>query len=280
MHNDANVESTVADLNFIEQVNNVIENDSIVYLLIGLPYDVTIWRAQWPKVIHNTVEACKNKNAKLIFFDNVYMYGRVIGKMDEDTQVNPCSKKGEIRAKIAEYLISEIKQKNITALIARSADFYGPYALNTSIPDIMVFNNLAKGRKAQWLVNANVKHSFTFTLDCSKSLYLLAKNENAFNQIWHLPTANPALTGKEFIELAAGYFKVKPEYTVLTKLIVKFAGLFNKSIKEVYEMLYQNEYEYEFNSSKFENYFNFKPTSYQTGIQQTIQFVKESVPDK
>lgn len=55
--------------------------------------------------------------------------------------------------------------------------------------------------------------------------------------------------------------------------MVKFAGLFNKSIKEVYEMLYQNEYEYEFNSSKFESYFKYKPTSYQSGIQQTIQFV-------
>jgi nucleoside-diphosphate-sugar epimerase len=208
------------------------------------------------------------------------MYGRVIGRMDEDTPVNPCSKKGEIRAKIAEYLISEIKQKNITALIARSADFYGPYALNTSIPNIMVFNNLSKGRKAQWLVNANVKHSFTFTLDCSKSLYLLSKNESSFNQIWHLPTASPALTGKEFIDLTASAFHVKPAYTILTKWMIKFTGLFKNSIKEVYEMLYQNEYEYEFISSKFENYFNFIPTSYQAGIEKTIGLIKESVQDK
>ena len=31
--------------------------------------------------------------AKLIFFDNVYMYGKVNGIMTEETAFNPCSKK-------------------------------------------------------------------------------------------------------------------------------------------------------------------------------------------
>jgi nucleoside-diphosphate-sugar epimerase len=277
LHNTNNAESAIADLINIGQVKNVVEENSLVYLLAGLPYDLKIWQERWPKIMENTVEVCKIKNAKLIFFDNVYMYGRVNGKMDENTPMNPCSKKGEVRAKIAEYLISEIKQKNISALIARSADFYGPYAANSSISNIMVFTNLAKGKKAQWLVNSNVKHSFTYTLDCGKSLYLLSRDESAFNKIWHLPTAKPALTGKQFIELAAKYFDANPVYTILSKWMVKAGGLFNKPIREIYEMLYQNEYDYEFDSSKFESHFNFKPTSYEAGIEKTIQLAQESL---
>ena len=51
----------------------------------------------------NSIEACKRAGAKLIFFDNVYMYGKAGGPMTEETPFNPCSKKGEIRAKIASF---------------------------------------------------------------------------------------------------------------------------------------------------------------------------------
>jgi hypothetical protein len=43
----------------------------------------------------NAIEACKRARAKLIFFENVYMYGKVSGPMTEETPFNPCSKKGE-----------------------------------------------------------------------------------------------------------------------------------------------------------------------------------------
>ena len=33
----------------------------------------------WPPVMSNTIEACKRSGAKVIFFDNVHMYGKVSG---------------------------------------------------------------------------------------------------------------------------------------------------------------------------------------------------------
>ena len=63
----------------------------------------------WPRIMTNTIEACKRAGAKLIFFDNVYMYGKVSGPMTEETPFNPCSKKGEIRAKIATTLIRRME---------------------------------------------------------------------------------------------------------------------------------------------------------------------------
>jgi hypothetical protein len=71
-----------------------------VHLVVGLKYEVGVWREMWPRIIANTIEACKRAQAKLLFFDNVYMYGRASGPMTEETRYAPCSKKGEIRARL------------------------------------------------------------------------------------------------------------------------------------------------------------------------------------
>jgi nucleoside-diphosphate-sugar epimerase len=260
-----------ADISDLQQTLDTVQQDSIVYLCVGLKYDFRIWKEQWPKIMDNVLEACKRKNARLIFFDNVYMYGKVDGPMTEDTPYDPDSRKGDLRARIATRLMSEVRKGNINALIARSADFYGPGAERTSIPNMLVFANLAKGRKAQWLVNAHRKHSFTFTPDASRALYLLAKNEESWNQVWHLPTAAPPLTGQEFIQLAASAMGRPAKYTVLGKWLIGVGGMFDRTIRELYEMAYQNEFDYLFDSSKFNAAFHFEPTSYQEGIMATAK---------
>jgi nucleoside-diphosphate-sugar epimerase len=81
-----------------------------------------------------------------------------------------------------------------------------------------------------------------------------------------MPTA-PALSGNEFIEVAASVYGVKPKYSRITKLLLFLAGLFNKNIMGTVEMYYQYDHDYVFDSSKFEKAFNFKPTSYRDGIE-------------
>ena len=267
-------ESVKTDLLNFNEVNNIIEEFSTVYLVAGLTYSIKVWNDQWPKIMRNVVEACSAKKSKLIFFDNVYAYGKVNGVMTEETPVNPSSKKGEVRAKLLEYLNEEIRKKNITALIARAADFYGPYTEGVSLISISVLDKFLKGKKAQWFCNTKVKHSFTNTGDCGKALYLLSKSESNFNQTWHMPTANPAKTGEELIKIAAEKLNVKPDYTVLKKWMFKLIGSFNPLIKELTEMLYQYEDDYIFDSSKFEKKFNFTPTPYEQGIDESIKSMK------
>jgi nucleoside-diphosphate-sugar epimerase len=266
-------ESIAADLTDQKSIMDAVEETSIVYLLAGLPYHTNTWQQLWPIVMRNTIDACIEKHARLVFFDNVYMYGKVDGVMTELTPPNPCSKKGEVRAQIAEMLLSEMSRNNLQAIIARAADFYGPYAENNSVPFLMVFDRLIKGKKPQWLANAHKKHSFTYTYDCGKALYSLATTESAYNQVWHLPTFSPAITGEEFIKIAAEKSGRNGDYMVLKPSMVRMAGVFDKTIREVYEMLYQNEYDYIFDSSKFIDAFHLQPTSYDRGIEETINFL-------
>jgi len=261
-------ETVSADLSDLARTINAVAGSTVVYLLVGLKYDVKVWRELWPRIMSNAIEACKRANAKLIFFDNVYMYGKVIGPMTEETPFNPCSKKGEIRAQIASTLLNEVKAGNLTAMIARSADFYGPNA-KTSVANLLVFERLAKGAKPSCLVSDSVPHSYTYTPDAGRSLALLADTESAWNQTWHVPTAPNPPNGKEFIGLAAKEFAVEPKYRILSRPVIKIGGLFDPEIRESYEMLYQSDSEYVFDSSKFTKAFGQEPTAYDEGIRCT-----------
>ncbi|MEO6219241.1 MAG: NAD-dependent epimerase/dehydratase family protein [Ginsengibacter sp.] len=263
-----------ADLTSRKQTDEVLKGASIVLLCPGLKYDIDVWDKHWPLIMNNTIDACKKNNAKLIFFDNVYMLGKVNGAMTEKTLFNPVSKKGLAREKVVTQLMNEMKAGNITAMVARSADFYGPDC-KTSVLNTMVFDKLAKDKKAQWFVNDNALHSFTFTPDCGKALWLLSNSEFAWNQVWNLPTAKPALTGKEIINMSAEIFQVSPKHTVIGEGMVGFLGIFMKIMRELKEMLYQYKDEYIFDSTKFEQAFNFEPTPYKEGIQITSASYKK-----
>jgi len=267
-------EIIAADLTDGQQAMKAVKGSKVVYLCVGLPYDFSIWRKQWPKIMDNVIDACKESKAKLIFFDNVYMYGKVDGWMTEETPYNPVSRKGDLRARIATQVMSEVRKGNITATIARSADFYGPDAAKTSIPNLLVFENLSKDKKAQWIANANVRHSLTYTVDAAKSLYLLAKNDQSWNQVWHLPTDHHPITGSELISAAANGLGKKDGYTLIRPWMLKLSGLFNRTVSELYEMVYQQQFEYLFDSTKFERAFNYTPVSYQQGIAEIAAHYK------
>ncbi len=266
-------ETLAADLTDRDQTVRAVAGSSVVHLLVGLKYDHRVWQDMWPRIMSNTIEACKRAGAKLIFFDNVYMYGKVSGPMTEETPFNPCSKKGESRAKIATLLINEWKSGALAAMIARSADFYGPDAQN-AVPNLLVFQPFARKRKASWLVNDAVPHSFTYTPDAAQSLVQLAGRPNSWNQTWHVPTAPNPLTGKEFIALAAKEFGVVPHHRVLSRPMLRIAGWFDPLVAESYEMLYQSDGPYLFDSSKFAREFGFAGTPYADGIRASVASFK------
>jgi nucleoside-diphosphate-sugar epimerase len=258
------------DLTNKAQVSKAVKGSEIAYLVAGLNYNTKIWQEQWPVVMKNVLEACKEHNSKLVFFDNIYMYDPAsITKMTEEPPVNPVSKKGEVRAKIAQMLLDETKAGNISALIARSADFYGP-GITGSIIMNGVYENLMKGKKANWFCSLKYRHSATFTPDASRATAMLGNSVGAYGQVWHLPTAGEPPTGKEWIEAIASAMGVKPKVQVASKSMVWILGLFNPILKEFTEMLYQYDRDYVFDSSKFEKAFGLMPTPYSEGIKQIV----------
>ncbi|HEX7403819.1 MAG TPA: hypothetical protein VF287_07385, partial [Usitatibacter sp.] len=145
--------------------------------------------------------------------------------------------------------------------------------------NILVFDKLSKGQTASWLVNDSVAHSFTYTPDAARSLALLAADQSAWGQTWHVATASSPPTGREFIERAAREFGVEPKSRVLSRPLIRIAGWFDSDIRESYEMLYQSDSEYLFDSTKLSRAFGIEATSYTDGIRQTAAAYKTSLAE-
>lgn len=255
------------DLTLFSDVDRAVKGSVVAYLTAGLKYKTSVWQQQWPLIMKNTIDACKKHGVKLVFFDNVYLYGLVDGPMTESTPVNPTSKKGEVRALLNRMLMDEIQSGALTALIARAADFYGPGATNTFVHP-MVFEKLRQGKKASWLCNDSVPHSMIYTPDAVRGTALLGNTDDAFGRAWHLPTRDNPPTGREFIGMVAKYYGTSPSLQVLKPWMLKMVGVFNPLVRESVELLYQNEHPYIVDSSDFESRF-FRATSYEEGVRTT-----------
>ena len=260
----------VADLLNSKATSEAVAGSEVVYLVAGLPYKLSVWQQQWPVVMHNVINACKEHNARLVFFDNVYCYGYVEGIMTEETPFNPSSKKGDVRAEIANMLLNEMQTGNITAMIARSADFYGPDAV-LSFPYATVFQRLKVGKSPQWLGKAEKIHTFTYTPDAGKALAVLAQSEKAWGQTWHLPTSKELLTAKDFVRIACDLAGQAYQLQIAPDWLMKIMGWFIPVIRENEEMMYQLNNDYHFDSSKIELAYDLKATAYKDGIAKCLE---------
>jgi len=258
-------EILIADLLDAEAVSNAVAGSDVVYLVAGLQYNLAIWQDQWPRVMRNVIDACKRQGARLVFFDNVYAYGRVDGVMTEDTPFHPTSQKGEVRARIATMLLDEMRAGNLQAMITRSADFYGPGAAQ-SFPYVTIFQRLKAGKPPQWLGRADKIHTFTFTPDAGKALAVLSRSPEAYGQTWHLPTTKEPFTGADFARLACELAGRPDKLQVMPRWMMKLAELFIPVLRENAEMMYQFDYDYQFDSSKIESAYGLQPTPYRQGI--------------
>lgn len=271
---DEDNELFTCDLLVRDDVVKAVEGSEVVYLTAGMEYKKEVWKNNWPKVMRNVLDACIVHKAKLVFFDNMYMYDKdSIGFMTEDNLVNPPSEKGKVRALLNKMIFEEVEKGNIRALIARCADYYGPGVINTSMLWQTVIKPLMEKKTASWMGYSKYKHSFTFTPDAGRATALLGNTPDAYNQVWHLPTAKNPLTGKEWVEAFAKELNAPAKFLQAPKFVVRILSLFIPIMKEMIEMVYQYDRDYVFDSTKFEKRFGIQPVSYEQGI----KIVAESV---
>ena len=154
-------------------------------------------------------------------------------------------------------------------MIARAPDFYGPGNQNSYLIQV-VYNNLIKGKNANWFINANKQHSFIYTPDAAKACALLGNTPESYNQVWHLPTDDHTLSGQEWLDLFNKEMKTDKKLSILPMFLIRILGIFMPFMREMPEMMYQYDQDYFFDSTKFQKRFDFTPTSYQAGVKQIV----------
>ena len=265
-----------ADLTDREQLFGAVENSEIVYVTVGFAYNIKVWKREWPPFIKNMLDACLQNNSKLVFFDNVYAIGGDnVSHITENSPISPSSKKGEVRAQVDRLILESIEKKGLNVIIARSADFFSDVKGNSMVMNL-IYDNLVKGKKAQWLCDATKVHSMSYTPDLAAGTAILGNTPDAYNQIWNLPTDTEKITGAGWVNLFAAEMGTGNEYQVLPNWLMKALGLFIPIMKELPEMNYQYDRDYFFDSSKFNNHFNYTPTTNANAVKETIARLKNN----
>ncbi len=267
------VETIFADLTNKQQTIDAIKNATHVYLCVGLPYSTKVWQNQWPKIVESVVEACSKNNAKLIFLDNIYMYGPspLLVPFNEQHPQNTTTAKGLVRKQVADFILDAHKSKKIEALIGRSSDFYGPFATN-SVLYIQFIENILNNNNPTFIGKPGFAHTYAFTIDSGRALVELALKDSAYGQVWHLPVEKP-IQIEEVNKIINSLLSKDYKVTYIPRILLRILSIFpNNNIKEVLEMLYQFDNPYIMDDSKFRKEFpNFKTTSYKEGLKLMIQ---------
>ncbi len=271
------VETIQADLLNAQEAINAIQHADYVYLCVGLPYESKVWTRDWPKLMQNIIAACEKANAKLVFFDNVYMYGPapLSAPFDEAHLQNPTTLKGLARKQTTDLLLQAITEKRVEAVIGRSADFYGELAVNSPFY-ISFLQNMLKGKAPQVLGKKGVTHTYAYSGDNGKALVALALDHRTYGQVWHLPVGKP-VTFDEVNAMLNKVLRTNFKLGYVPKLMRKILSLFIPPISEVEEMLYQFEHPYAMNFDKFKKQFpDFQTTPYQEGLEKMVASFKNN----
>lgn len=267
-----------ADLSTPEGALKSVEGCEVAYLTVGLPYKLSVWEQQWRPLMQHVVNACMSTGTKLIFVDNIYMVSDAsIAHIKEDSPMEPSSKKGKIRADVDRIILDGISTGKLQAIIARAADFYGNISPFKSLLLDMVISRMAKGKSPQWMYTVDKKHSFTYMPDIAEALYLMSIRSDSFNRIWNLPTAK-AITLSELIDITNRHLSASMKPLVMNEFMMTLLRLFIPALGEMKELKYQMVQDYWLDSSAFESFFNFQPTSYHEGIGQVLKNISLADP--
>jgi nucleoside-diphosphate-sugar epimerase len=244
-----------------------------VVCCIGLPYDSALWARVWPQTMTNLIDGCSASGARLIFADNLYMYGPQTRPLTEDMPLTTYGRKPALRAAITKLWKSAHDAGRVRAVAVRASDFYGP-AVATSVISAFGVARLLAGKPALSPYFPGNPHDFAYVPDVARALVTLADApDDAYGQAWHVPNA-PTQTLRDVLALAAGLIGVPPRVTVLPPALAPLIGLLSKEIREIGEMRFQWDRPYLVDSSKFAGRFWNDATPFERGLGDTISFYR------
>ena len=243
----------------------------VVYQCTNPPYDK--WPEQFPSLQANTLEAAASTGAKYIVTDNLYMYGDTNGQpIREDLPYNAHTKKGKVRAQMAEAVMAAHRSGKVRVAVARASDFYGPAALESAAGDRM-FGYAVQDKAASVVGDLDALHTYTYIEDFGKTLAILGERDEALGQVWHVPNAQ-TLTTRQFITLIFEELQQPPKMSAMGKTMLRIGGIFIPAAREVIEMTYEFEKPFVVDSSKFTKTFGPQGTPVREAIKTSVAWYK------
>ncbi|MBP9211870.1 MAG: NAD-dependent epimerase/dehydratase family protein [Bacteroidetes bacterium] len=267
----ASVECVAADLLGNDSILHAVQGADCVYQCVNPPYDR--WPQLFPQMQRIILSAAASVGARVMIGENVYMYGDTKGEpMTEDSPYAAVTRKGSVRARMAEEAIRLHQEGKVRIVIGRGSDFFGPGVLQSSLGERLI-GSAVKGKRASLIGNMDMPHSFTYIKDFGSALVELSSRTESFGNCWHVPTAAPR-TQREAAEHVFSLLGAKAVYSAMGPFMMRLGGLFIPAAKETVEMMYQFEQPFIVDSSRIERAFGLTATPFAEALQTTVDWYR------
>jgi nucleoside-diphosphate-sugar epimerase len=245
-----------------------------IVLAIGLPYSGPVWRQLWPKIVDNVVETAAETGARVVFVDNLYMYGPQSEPLKETMALTGAGLKPAARAAATRVWQAAGAAGRVRFAAVRGPDFYGPDVTLSTLGDTGLAA-LARGKAAMWLGDADIPHEIAYVPDYARAVVsLLDAPDDCFGQAWHVPCA-PTRRPRELLALGAKALGAPLKVRNTPFWALRALGIVNPMISEFVEMKFQWDRPYLVDASKFAARFWFDPTPFEEGVARAALSFRE-----
>lgn len=229
------------------------------------------WQEKFPAMQAAILGAASRNGARFIAAENLYMYGDTKGApMTESTPNNAHTKKGRVRQQMTEAIFAAHNAGKVRAAVVRGSDFFGPddmiYTDNLFLPAL-------QGKPVNAMGRLDQPHTWTYAPDFGRALAIAGTHDEALGQAWHVPS-NAPMTQQQMLDLISAEINKPVKARVAGKLMLSVIGLFNKTLAEMPEMLYEFTQPFIMDSSKFTKAFGMQATPIKQAVSATIEFAR------
>ena len=262
---------TPCDVLDAASVAAAVEGAAQVAVAIGFEYTGAVWETRWPVAMRNLLDACAAEGARMVFFDNLYMYGPQTAPLVETMPLSDHRRKPSARAAITRLWQADRRVK-VAAL--RAPDFYGPGVLLSHIGETGLAA-IARGKAAIFVFPPDQPHDYAYIPDIGRAMVsLLDADDDAFGQAWHMPCA-PTLTSRQILALGAKHAGVKLRLNAIPAWLLPLIAPFVTFLRELYEMRFQWDRPYYVDATKWKARFWSDVTPFDEGVAATIASFRE-----
>lgn len=269
----AGVRVVAGDLTDAATVARLAADAEVIFATAQPAY--TNWPKGWPPLIQGIVNGVSQSNARLVFVDNLYMYGATHGQpIRESLPYAATGRKGKARALVATTLLDAHKAGRLQVTIGRASDFFGPRGTDTAVFGERFFTAALAGKPVDVFGDPNLPHTYTYLPDFARGLITLSQRREAYGRAWHTPNHQTVSTA-EMIRLFAAELGAPIQTRTVSPLMLTLAGLFVPVVREMQEMRYEFEEAYVVDDNQFCATFGAATTPLPDAVQATVAWFRQ-----
>ena len=265
------VEVVQADITDPDEARRAMAGAVVVYHTASAPYDR--WPRLLPPLMDGVIDGSSVTGARIVYADNLYAYGPVDGPLTEDLPSLATGPNGRVRAALADQLMTADAAGKVRATIGRASDYFGPWGRQSTAGE-RLFEPALAGKVTRVLGRPDLPHTYTYLADFARGLVTLGTHDEAFGEVWHLPSAETTST-RQFATLVYEAAGRQPKLSTTPAFVLAVLALFDPTMRAVREQQYQREAAWVVDHSKFQAAFGADVTPHAVAIEATLAWFRD-----